>query len=46
MLSLAWPIITSNTLRIVDQLADFVWAAWGFGVVAIAGIGAVGRRRR
>ena len=40
LLSLAWPIITSNTLRVVDQLADFVWAAWGFGVVAIAGIGA------
>ncbi len=40
LLSLAWPIITSNTLRIVDQLADFVWAAWGFGTAAIAGIGA------
>ena len=40
LLSLAWPIITSNTLRIVDQLADFVWAAWGFGIVALAGIGA------
>ena len=40
LLFLAWPIVTSNTLRVVDQLADLFWAGLGFGTTAIAGIGA------
>ncbi|MBI4213893.1 MAG: MATE family efflux transporter [Chloroflexi bacterium] len=36
---LAWPQFIEGVLRVVDQVADLVWAGF-FGHVAIAGIGA------
>ncbi len=35
---LAWPATVNGSLRMVDQLADLVWAGF-FGSVAIAGLG-------
>ena len=37
---LGWPMMGSSMFRVVDMLADLVWAGLGFGTIAIAGIGA------
>ena len=36
---LAWPIIGSSIFRVVEMLADLLWAGLGFGTAAIAGVG-------
>ena len=36
---LAWPIIGSSIFRVVELLADLLWAGLGFGTAAIAGVG-------
>ena len=38
LLFLAWPATVNGSLRMVDQLADLVWAGF-FGSLAIAGLG-------
>ena len=38
LLFLAWPATVNGSLRVVDQLADLVWAGF-FGSLAIAGLG-------
>ena len=36
---LAWPIVGSQIFRVVEMLADLIWAGLGFGTAAIAGVG-------
>ena len=36
---LAWPQVVEGAMRVMDQLADLVWAGHGIGTRAIAGMG-------
>ncbi len=37
---LSWPMMVSQMFRVVDMMADLVWAGRGFGTTTIAGVGA------